>query len=470
MQEHFRQSMAWLHTWTGLTAGWVMFFVFVTGTAAFFCDEITRWMQPELPLRTERQYPPTAEMAEMAVDFLARQREPADQWIIDFPTDGRRIGNLGHHHGNTGLRGYQSFLKVRWGAGGERLDPVTGDILIPPETRATEGGQALLDLHCFLHYMDARTGLQIVGIFAMLMFVALVTGLIVHKRVFKDFFTFRPNKGVRSWLDAHHAFGIIALPFLLMIVYSGLALNLHGYMPAPEVVMPDEEKPREFPPPVVRPKVPMAEIVGKAEKVLGIGEIGEICIGRAGGKLRIEVYRHWGTQFPLGTPENILFFDGDTGERLHGVYTHGQAPAWKALWYLAGLHSIWFAGANLRWLYFISGLVGCALIATGLILWTARRRARHEMEAVETGQPAFGFQLVENSTSPRLPDCPSASPPISGPIVCCPSPCLNAPSGRCTPSSSSGAGLACTRSCVRQDGPGWNSSRWPPQRLRCCRF
>jgi uncharacterized iron-regulated membrane protein len=96
MKEHFRQSMAWLHTWTGLLAGWVMFFVFVTGTAAFFCDEITRWMQPELPLRVEPQFPPTAEMAETAVDFLARQREPANGWGIWFPTDGRRIGNVGH--------------------------------------------------------------------------------------------------------------------------------------------------------------------------------------------------------------------------------------------------------------------------------------------------------------------------------------------------------------------------------------
>jgi hypothetical protein len=41
------------------------------------------------------------------------------------------------------------------------------------------------------------------------------------------------------------------------------------------------------------------------------------------------------------------------------------------------------------------GLVGCAVIATGLILWTTRRRARHEKEAAETGKPAFGFQLVE---------------------------------------------------------------------------
>jgi uncharacterized iron-regulated membrane protein len=390
MKEHFRQSMAWLHTWTGLLAGWVMFFVFVTGTAAFFCDEITHWMQPELPLRVEQQFPPTAEMAEKALDFLARQREPANGWVIYFPTDGRRIGNVGHK--GPGLRGYQTALEVWWGAGRERLDPVTGEIVIPPETRATHGGEFFTHAHYDLHYLGEGMGTYIVGIFSTMMLLAIVTGLIVHKRIFKDFFTFRSGKGTRSWLDAHHAFGIMALPFLLMIVYSGLSARMWDYIPAPDVAIPDQELPREFPPPVVRPKVPIAEIVAKAEKILGAGEIGEIDIERSGEQLRISVRRHWGTQYPFGTPENQLFFDGETGEQLHGVYTHGQAPAHKALWYLTGLHYAWFAGANLRWLLFISGLVGCALIATGLVLWTTRRRARHEKDG---SAPPFGFALVE---------------------------------------------------------------------------
>ena len=33
MKNGFRQVAAWLHTWSGLTVGWVLFFVFVTGTA-----------------------------------------------------------------------------------------------------------------------------------------------------------------------------------------------------------------------------------------------------------------------------------------------------------------------------------------------------------------------------------------------------------------------------------------------------
>ena len=48
MKENFRQSMAWLHTWSGLLFGWLLFVVFACGTTAYFQEEVTRWMQPEV--------------------------------------------------------------------------------------------------------------------------------------------------------------------------------------------------------------------------------------------------------------------------------------------------------------------------------------------------------------------------------------------------------------------------------------
>jgi uncharacterized iron-regulated membrane protein len=65
------------------------------------------------------------------------------------------------------------------------------------------------------------------------MMVALVSGVIVHRRIFQDFFTFRPGKGQRSWLDAHNASAVLTLPFLFMIVYTGLAHFYTSYMPWP---------------------------------------------------------------------------------------------------------------------------------------------------------------------------------------------------------------------------------------------
>ncbi|MBY0252790.1 MAG: PepSY domain-containing protein, partial [Methylobacterium organophilum] len=54
MRKTFRQSMAWLHAWSGLVVGWVLFAVFVTGTASYYRPEISQWMRPEL--RTDRTF------------------------------------------------------------------------------------------------------------------------------------------------------------------------------------------------------------------------------------------------------------------------------------------------------------------------------------------------------------------------------------------------------------------------------
>jgi hypothetical protein len=60
----------------------------------------------------------------------------------------------------------------------------------------------------------------------------LVTGIITHKKIFKEFFTFRPGKGQRSWLDGHNAIGVLVLPFHLMISYSSLVIFMYMVMPA----------------------------------------------------------------------------------------------------------------------------------------------------------------------------------------------------------------------------------------------
>ena len=45
MQKSVRQSMAWLHSWLGLTLGWLLFAIFLTGAATYYRHEINLWMQ-----------------------------------------------------------------------------------------------------------------------------------------------------------------------------------------------------------------------------------------------------------------------------------------------------------------------------------------------------------------------------------------------------------------------------------------
>jgi uncharacterized iron-regulated membrane protein len=71
MKSGFRQCMAWLHTWTGLVAGWVLFFVFVTGTVGYFQSEVNRWMRPGLNC-IERGHPSIALPTRISRAILSR--------------------------------------------------------------------------------------------------------------------------------------------------------------------------------------------------------------------------------------------------------------------------------------------------------------------------------------------------------------------------------------------------------------
>ena len=66
-----RQAMAWLHTWSGLVLGWLMFAIFLTGSLSFYRQEISLWMRPEL----QAGYSPGHQPSRQAL--LAAQRAAA---------------------------------------------------------------------------------------------------------------------------------------------------------------------------------------------------------------------------------------------------------------------------------------------------------------------------------------------------------------------------------------------------------
>ncbi len=77
--------MAWLHAWSGLVVGWILFAVFVTGTASYYRAEISQWMRPEL--RYGRTFGPDemAATAERGVAYLREHAGGARTWFITLP-------------------------------------------------------------------------------------------------------------------------------------------------------------------------------------------------------------------------------------------------------------------------------------------------------------------------------------------------------------------------------------------------
>ncbi|WP_066271896.1 PepSY-associated TM helix domain-containing protein [Hydrogenophaga palleronii] len=402
MKEGFRQCMAWLHTWTGLTVGWVLYFVFVTGTAGYFAFEIDRWMRPELPLRSTQAVDIT-DAIDKAQHHLQQVGTGAQNWTIQLPG------------GRT-----QPQLDVSWqkpgGTPGQRvraeratLDPLSGSVVPSDTVRATGGGHLLYRMHYELRYIPYQTAIRLVGICTMFMFIAILTGIVTHKKIFTDFFTFRPGKGQRSWLDAHNLISVTSLPFFLMITYSGLVFFMYQYMPAgvqavygmeqagrqqfqAELSPLERNSNRSRASGQAAPLVPLAPIARQAEQQWGAGQVGSVSVRHPGDAAAVITVRSR-TDRNNAVHGATLRFNGTTGEALPEPPTPSGAQQTSST--LLALHEGHFAGPLLRWLYFLAGLLGCAMIATGLVLWTTKRKVQQDKRAKAGQGPAFGFRLVQ---------------------------------------------------------------------------
>jgi uncharacterized iron-regulated membrane protein len=397
-QGSFRQSMSWLHTWAGLVLGVLLYFMFVTGTVGYFNREVDRWMQPEMP--TLASEVPQAKMVELALNRLAQTTPSAKEWYVSLPaTTGR---------GNPLLEVWSEPLPTADGKSvegkSEYLDPRTGQKIA--QARETGGGDALYRMHYSLHYIPYQVAIYIVGIATMFMLIAIVSGIVVHKKIFKDFFTFRPAKGQRSWLDAHNLSSVLALPYMVMITYSGLLFYTYEYMPSPKVVLygTNESAKKQFEkdvygeryaPPVLAnvsaPLAPIAPMLAAAEAAWGPRSVGSVSIiypGDANAKVRID---RSDVHAGLSRRSNdALLFAGSTGARLP-LPNEEKMAAQAFSQAMFALHEGHFATPFLRWIYFLTGALGAAMVATGMVLWTTKRR-----QQLKAGEPAeLGLRFVE---------------------------------------------------------------------------
>lgn len=213
-----RQSMSDLHAWAGLLFGWILYAMFLTGTVAYFKDELSQWMRPELPHQV--QVPDQAVAAQRIADELGNIVPGSSQWSMRLP-DARNSSVYAFWRAPPSIPGHRAF-------GEANFDPATGQKVT---SRDTLGGDFFYRFHFQFHYMPVVWGRWIAGAAAMFMLVAIISGVITHKKIFVDFFTFRWGKGQRSWLDAHNALSVFGLPFSFMITYTGLVTLMALYMP-----------------------------------------------------------------------------------------------------------------------------------------------------------------------------------------------------------------------------------------------
>ncbi|WP_404478976.1 PepSY-associated TM helix domain-containing protein [Novosphingobium sp. BL-52-GroH] len=390
-RQGWRQSMSSLHTWAGLIPGWILFLVFLSGTASFFRHEISAWMRPELT-----PAPVTRQALRAADTILATAGRDAPNWSVTLPNP----------------RGGEA-LTLDWPPSTDEgewtsitLDPATGK---RASIRETEGGDFLFHFHYNLRYLPWWAGRYLIVIASLAMVVAILSGVITHKKIFTDFFLLRFGKGQRSWLDAHNVTSVLALPFHLMITYTGLVIFANMLLPWPisaNFASEDGYYEESY------PSLADVEKAGRpapALSLVGLIDTARSWIGEMPASLSIQ---HPGeaaaiaTAYPrpdrLGGNPPAVYIDAVSGAVLTGTRPASGAEATRDV--MVQLHAGWFAAPVLRWLYFAAGLSGTVMIGSGLILWTVKRRAK----LPDPARPHFGFRLVERLNIAVIAGAPAA--------------------------------------------------------------
>lgn len=381
MDTTFSKSMVWLHSWAGVIVGSLLFAIFWMGTLSVFGNEIDRWMMPQTRLAPATQ--------PLSLDRIARAVTPslpakASQWRVDLPT--ARDPSMAF-----------SYRDSKGETSTQLLDPASYAFI--PDQGTQAGSGFIVPFHYSLQLKWIDLGKWLVGLAAMTMLVMLVSGVVIHKKILSQFFTFRPRKRLqRSTLDLHNLSGVLGLPFHFLITLSGLVIFITLYFPLAQqgaYGSGDKAKATFSGEAYGRFKRPLAKapgtlgsldaMVSQAEREWQGGRPYFVRVWNPGdANSYVELRRSYAGDITMNLDQ--IFFDAASGRVLHRF---AAGPVMSVQRFMSGLHFIRFDHWTLRWLYFLAGLSGCMMIATGFLFWLESRRARHASKGLS------GVRVVE---------------------------------------------------------------------------
>jgi len=400
----FRLSMTWMHTWLGLVLGYVLMICFFFGAMSVFDREIDRWAIPET--RFEPQTLPSFDT--LLLPIFERMQPSKESLAL---ASARIGGATPQYTSATGFDAYTTHrdpvlsLFTEYHVTNNPNDPhdhVYGNTTIDPRTgrqlrddQLKIGSQFFYPLHFSLHLEWLDIGYWLVGIAALVMLAALVSGVVIHRKIFREFFTFRPRKQTqRSALDLHNLTGVVGLPFHFFFALTGLIVFAGIYFPVAHTMLePVHElhEQRELaakglafePAGVPAPLASVDAMVAEAKRrwaARGMsGEVGYLSVTHVGdADSYVSVYRA-GTDRVTLTGQGI-HFKGTTGEVMFEEPPPSTIEGITD--FLTGLHLQHFRHWLLRWLYVMGGLAGCACIATGFIFFVEKRKRQHAKTGV----------------------------------------------------------------------------------------
>lgn len=364
----FRESMNWLHTWAGVVIGALLFAIFWMGSLSVFDREIDRWMMPmtRVPLPAE----PARLDTMMASIGKLIEGTNTPRWFAVMPVDRATV--------------IQVYYRDKSGNSQRRhIDPAAGAVL--PDQGTMGGTSFIFPFHFGLHLRAYDIGEWLVGLAGMTMLALCVSGVVIHKRIFADFFLLRIGKTQRTSLDLHNVAGVLGLPFHFIITLSGLIIFINTYWPSTFAISYGAEKRLfnqeaygNFSRPAAKidansPPVSLDLLAAKAVEIWNGGQPGVVSLFNPGDASSY-VSMSRSNEDRVTKASDPVYFDLATGAVLS---QHKSSSIIATERFISGMHFIQFRHWTLRWIYFVLGLAGCVIIATGFLFWLESRRKRH---------------------------------------------------------------------------------------------
>ncbi len=373
--------MVAVHGWSGIVLGLLLYAVVLTGTAAVFAEEIGIWSAGHVASRSAFTRPLGDAVQRLGAQTAHLYYEDVDL----FEVGDHDLGVFFHRHetdGSGNLINRGIFYRLDKNGGVAERQAGTGEDVFGPRNDSALSA-FLVDTHVRLHIPNPW-GLILTGILGLTMLVAAISGLLIHRHLFKDIFTLR--RGAKPGLfnrDRHSVAGTWSLPFAFVLAFTGSFFSFFGTIGVPIVAM------AAFGGDVAALSEAVFGTPGTPDTrpavTGGLDRIAADSIRRAGGVPTFATIEHFGradarvTTFHEPRDGDIapcsLLYDGASGRFLRPKPVIGSRPSAGGTLaaIMSPLHFGNFMGLLSKAIWFGLGFAMCYVTYTGIRLWLVRR-------------------------------------------------------------------------------------------------
>lgn len=363
-----------LHSWTGIVTACLVFVVVFSGIPALFDQELKAWEDSSNRIALSDDPVELLPLIENFIQDVTGNNETVQSIVTLLPTQAHPV--------------YQVELRLEDAESGTRhealrkWDPNTGRII----PLRGEGFSSWLTGFHRNFMIEGTVGRALVGLVGIFLLISTVTGILTHRKMFVEMFTWRLDRSVRlKWQDTHKIIGFWGVPYVLMIAFTGAFLGLLVVMlPATAILVfkGDRDAILEA---VTGPPVERVGVTAVMQPILPLVERVEDVVQERPERLIIQ---RWGDQsahysFLYKIEGKLLRFgqyviNGGTGEFVEHRLTEGPGAAWRVVSAITPLHYATYGGIWLKGLYSVLAAGLCIVIGTGSMMWLERRKHGYE--------------------------------------------------------------------------------------------